>query len=180
LATSGQWTAVIFNHGSYLTEDRLDRDDPARIGSVFARHGYVFLFLFRQGVGLSAGQGVMDGDKMARAFEKDGQAGRNRVQLQLLQVEELSQALAGLSFIRSVPGVDVRRVVAAGHSFGGSLTLLFAVLLLHAANDYSIAPEEALAAEMRRLKKPHDPKTLKARFSRPTDSGLLSLLTSVN
>jgi dipeptidyl aminopeptidase/acylaminoacyl peptidase len=48
------------------------------------------------------------------------------------------------------------RVVAAGHSFGGSLTLLLAVLLLHAANDYSIAPGEALAAEMRRLKKPHD------------------------
>jgi dienelactone hydrolase len=112
---SGPFPAVIFNHGSYLTEDRLDPDDPARIGSVFARHGYVFLFLFRQGVGLSAGQGVMDGDKMARAFEKDGQAGRNRVQLQLLQVEELSQALAGLSFLRSVPGVDVRpRATSSG------------------------------------------------------------------
>jgi hypothetical protein len=33
----------------------------------------VFLFPFRRGVGLSAGQGVADGDLMARALAADGQ-----------------------------------------------------------------------------------------------------------
>jgi dienelactone hydrolase len=34
--------------------------------------------------------------------------------------------MAGLAFLRSRPDVDARRVAVAGHSFGGSLTLLVA------------------------------------------------------
>jgi dienelactone hydrolase len=102
------------------------RSPEAIIGQVFSRHGYVFLFLYRQGVGLSADQGAMGGDLMARAFAKDGQAGRNRVQLQLLENEELDEAVAGLSFLRTLPGVDVHRIGMAGHSFGGSLSLILA------------------------------------------------------
>ncbi len=99
-------------------------DEPATVGSVFARHGYVFLFLFRQGTGLSAHQGTADGDQMALALATNGQAGRNAVQLQLLEGEEMNEALAGLALLGTQRDVDAKRIAVAGHSFGGSLSLL--------------------------------------------------------
>jgi dienelactone hydrolase len=99
---------------------------PGVLGPVFVRHGFVFLFLFRQGIGLSLGQGTADGDLLARALAAEGVGGRNRVQLQLLENEEFYEALAGLALLRSLPEVDVHRVAVVGHSFGGSITLLVA------------------------------------------------------
>jgi dienelactone hydrolase len=123
---AGPFPAVLFNHGSYTTDDAMEPDTPSTMGPVFARHGYVFLFLFRQGIGLSIGQGVADGDQMVRAQAREGQAGRNRVQLQLLETEELNEALAALAWLRARPEVDAARLVVVGHSFGGSLSLLLA------------------------------------------------------
>ena len=48
------------------------------------------------------------------------------MQLRLLEHEELDEATAGLSFLRALPYVDRTRAAVAGHSFGGSLTLLIA------------------------------------------------------
>jgi dienelactone hydrolase len=191
---------VLFNHGSWPTEARSGR--PAReifaqaatLGPVFARHGYVFLFLFRRGAGLSAGQGTHVGDLLDKELAAHGQEARNQLQMRLLETDELSDALAGLTFLRALPEVDSRHVAVAGHSFGGSLTLLLAerdgalaaavdfagatiswdaspslrarlltavgattvpIFFIHAANDYSVAPGKALAAEMARLDKPH-------------------------
>jgi dienelactone hydrolase len=191
---SGPFPAVMFNHGSYSTEDPLALEDASALGPVFARHGYVFLFLCRRGIGLSLDQGPADGDLMARASAANGRMGRNRVQLRLLDGEEFNEALAGLAFLRALPDVDVLRIAVVGHSFGGSLTLFLSardtalrsavvfgaaagswgqsrelrarllaavkrisapVLFIHAANDYSIAPGKALAAEMQRLRKVH-------------------------
>jgi len=104
----------------------MPENEPGVLGPVFARHGFVFLFLFRQGIGLSLGQGTADGDLMARALAAEGIGGRNRVQLQLLENEEFDEALAGLALLRSLPEVDVHRVAVVGHSFGGSITLLVA------------------------------------------------------
>jgi carboxymethylenebutenolidase len=190
----GPFPAVLFNHGSYGSGDPLAADQPAALGPVFGRHGYVFLFLFRRGIGLSAGQGTPDGDLMDDALRADGQEGRSRVQLQLLETDELNEAIAGLAFLRALPEVDSRRATVAGRSFGGSLALFLAardttlravvdfsgsayswrlspelrsrllaavgrttapVFFIHAANDYSVAPGKALAAEMQRLGKPH-------------------------
>jgi carboxymethylenebutenolidase len=89
---SGPFPAVLFNHGSYGSAYPLKPEEPAALGPVFARHGYVFLFLFRRGIGLSADQGTADGDLMARALAEHGQEGRNRVQLELLGTEELNEA----------------------------------------------------------------------------------------
>jgi len=118
--------AVLFNHGSYTTADSLHADDPAKLGSMFARHGYVFLWLYRQGAGMSRGQGVLDGDQMARALEGEGVEGRNRVQLQLLEGEQMNEATAALRQLRARVDVDTRRIGLVGHSFGGSLSLLMA------------------------------------------------------
>jgi len=205
----GPFPAVLFNHGSYGSDDPLAPDQPAALGPVFARHGYVFLFLFRRGIGLSAGQGTPDGDLMDGALRADGREGRNRVQLQLLETDELNEAIAGLAFLRALPEVDSRRVAVTGHSFGGSLALFLAardtalravvdfsgsayswrlspelrarllaavgrttaaVFFIHAANDYSVTPGTALAAEMQRLGKPHRLKIYSA-FGRTAKEG---------
>jgi carboxymethylenebutenolidase len=127
----GPFPAILFNHGSGRTRQDLERLGPYELqapvlGPVFARRGYAFLYLFRRGVGLSADQGTNAIDAMNREFAAHGQEGRNAIQLRLLENEDMSDALAGLTFIRKLPEVDGRKVAAIGHSFGGPLTLLLA------------------------------------------------------
>ena len=189
----GPFPAVLFNHGSYGSPDRITPDEPAAVGPVFAQHGYVLLFLYRRGVGLSADLDSADGDLMTRAGEVEGQKGRNRIQLELLDHEALNEALAGLAYLRTVRGVDPHRVAVVGHSFGGAISLALAardtavravvdfagaarswagfpelqarlrsavdqivapVFFIHAANDYSLAPGQQLAGQMKRLNRP--------------------------
>jgi carboxymethylenebutenolidase len=118
----GPFPAVVFNHGSGSASDPRE---PATLGPVFARHGYVFLFLFRRGTGLSADQGSNSAELMTRELAAKGLDARNRLQMQLLETE-LNDVLAGMAFIRARSDVDPRRVALVGHSFGGSLTLLAA------------------------------------------------------
>jgi carboxymethylenebutenolidase len=127
----GPFPAILLNHGSGRTREELKRLGPYEqqadiLGPVFARHGYVFLFLFRRGVGLSADQGTNAVDLMNGESSAHGQEARNKLQLQLLENRELSDALAGLAFLRALPDVDPRNVALVGHSFGGSLSLLMA------------------------------------------------------
>jgi dienelactone hydrolase len=124
-AGPGPFPAVLFNHGSGPADAALGTPRMA-LGPLFARHGYVFLFLFRRGAGLSAGEGTNSFDRVRQASAENGQEGRNRVQLELLEGDDLKDVMAGLAFLRSRPEVDARRVAVAGHSFGGSLTLLVA------------------------------------------------------
>jgi carboxymethylenebutenolidase len=188
-AGAGPFPAVLFNHGSGPSSDP---GKPTALGPVFARHGYLFLYLYRRGAGLSADQGTDSEALMNAARAERGEEGRNEVQLQLLETE-LGDVLAGVTFLRARPDVDARRIAAAGHSFGGQLTLLLAerdagiraavvfgsaavswssspklrarllaavdrtdvpVFFIYAANDFSVEPGKALAAEMSRLHKP--------------------------
>jgi dienelactone hydrolase len=119
---NGPFPAVLFSHGSGLASDP---HHPVVLGQEFAEHGYEFLYLYRRGAGLSRDQGTNSGELMARAEASGGRDARNRVQLQLLEIE-LNDVLAGLSFLRARRDVDTRRVVVAGHSFGGQLSLLLA------------------------------------------------------
>lgn len=127
----GPFPAILLNHGSGRTREELERLGPYErnadiLGPVFARHGYVFLFLFRRGVGLSADQGTNAVDLMNSELAAHGQEARSTLQLQLLENREMSDALSGLAFVRALPEVDARDVAVIGHSFGGSLTLLLA------------------------------------------------------
>ncbi len=151
----GPFPAILFNHGSGRTREELERLGPYErqadiLGPVFARHGYVFLFLFRRGVGLSADQGTNAIDLMNRERAAHGQEARNTLQLKLLENREMSDALSGLTFVRALPEVDVRNVAVIGHSFGGSLTLLLAerepnlravVIFSGAGNSWDRSPE---------------------------------------
>ena len=124
----GKLPTIIFCHGSYETGDtRYDAvEDISSIGPLFAKHGYIFLGLLRRGVGLSRGQGENSADLMAKAFEENGQEGRNRIQLQQLETDQLDDMIAGLDFLRKRNDVDKNRIAVVGHSFGGSLALVLA------------------------------------------------------
>jgi carboxymethylenebutenolidase len=127
----GPFPAILLNHGSGRSHEGLEHLGPyeqnaEKLGPVFARHGYVFLYLFRRGVGPSAGQGPNAVDLMNSELAAQGQDARNALQLQLLENRDMADALSGLKFLRALPYVDGRDVAAVGHSFGGSLTLLLA------------------------------------------------------
>jgi len=127
----GPFPGILLNHGSGRTSDDLKRLGPyeqsaEKLGPLFARHGYVFLYLFRRGVGLSTDQGANAVDLMNREAAAHGQEARNALQLQLLDGREMGDALSALKFLRSLPYVEAKDVALVGHSFGGSLTLLMA------------------------------------------------------
>jgi carboxymethylenebutenolidase len=127
----GPFPAILLNHGSGRTREDLERHGPyeqnaEKLGPVFARHGYVFLYLFRRGVGLSSDQGANAVDLMDSESAAHGLEARNALQLQLLDNREMGDALSALKFLRALPYVDAKDVALVGHSFGGSLTVLMA------------------------------------------------------
>jgi dienelactone hydrolase len=119
----GPFPAVLFNHSS--GKMNADSETSAVLGQAFSKHGYVCLYLYRRGAGLSADQGTNSGELMNKARAEKGQDGRNEAQLQLLDVE-MSDVLAGLEFVRTQPLVDPQRIAVVGHSFGAQLSLLLA------------------------------------------------------
>src|SRR5262245_38142633 len=128
-AGKGPFPAVLINHGSGRTREDLQRLGPYEkqsetLGPVFARHGYVCVFLFRRGVGPSTDQGENAIDAMNREFAAHGQGARNALQVELLEGREMDDALAALAFVRRLSDVDARRLAIIGHSFGGSLSVL--------------------------------------------------------
>ena len=130
-AGPGPFPAVLFNHGSGHAagrdaSGRPDQRHPDLLGPLFVKHGYLFLYLFRRGDGLSRGQGVPAADQMDSTAATSGIDARNDLQLRLLQGDEMSDALAGLAYLRGRPDVEVGRLAVVGVSFGGSLTLLVA------------------------------------------------------
>jgi len=127
----GPFPAILLNHGSGRSREQLKRLGPYErnaeiLGPVFARHGYVFLYLFRHGVGPSSEQGANAFDLMNKESDAHGQEARNALQLQLLENRDMDDALSGLKFLRALPYVDSRNIALVGHSFGGSLTVLLA------------------------------------------------------
>jgi carboxymethylenebutenolidase len=198
----GPFPAILFNHGSGLRVDAAEaRDRALAIGPVFAKHGYVFLYPFRRGYGLSAGQGQSMRDVLDREAKARGEAARQHARVVLLTTDHLDDVMAALAFLKSVAGVDSKRIALVGHSFGGELSLLAAerdktaravvtfaasaqswegsselrerllaslrlssapIFLTHAANDYSIEPGRAMAAELAKLGRAHQLKTYRA------------------
>ncbi|HEX3250155.1 MAG TPA: alpha/beta fold hydrolase [Pyrinomonadaceae bacterium] len=122
----GPFPAVLFSPGSGQSPS------PDTLGRTFAKHGYIFLALFRRGQGLSSDQGEESSVLWTRERATKGDDAANRLQLQLLEGEELDAQRNALAVLRSLRGVDPHRVAIIGHSFGGSLSLV------HAAEDSQI------------------------------------------
>ena len=122
-------------------------DAAAKLAPVFIRHGYIFLYLCRRGQGLSADQGAFIQDLLRG---QKGDEARKHLQFILLTTDQLDDTVAGLSFLKKLPGVDPHRIAVVGHSFGGQLALLAAerdssiralVTFGAAANSWESVPE---------------------------------------
>jgi len=90
------------------------------------RHGYAFLYLCRRGQGLSADQAPFMQDVLQREKTARGDEASKHMQFVLLTTDHLDDELAGLVFLKGIPGVDAHRIAVVGHSFGGQLALLMA------------------------------------------------------
>jgi dienelactone hydrolase len=106
---------VVFNHGSPLT--LAERQAMTPFGSMdairwFVEHGYVVVAALRHGFGTSQG----DFEEGVAREEDYAPAGR-------IAAHDVA---AVLLFLKTIPGVDLTRVILAGHSAGGfaSLALL--------------------------------------------------------
>ncbi len=128
---AGPFPAVLFNHGSGGPDAAHTAGMPIteaaeRLGPLFVKHGYAFLYLFRRGHGPSADQAPYMQDLLKREEAAHGPEARQHLQFLLLTTDYLEDALAGLSFLKHAPRIDAARLAVAGHSFGGQLTLLAA------------------------------------------------------
>jgi carboxymethylenebutenolidase len=117
--TPGRHPAVLFNHGL-----NKNVQTPAQVAQAFTDHGYVFVFPFRRGHGLSADQGLFMGDALEAATKRGGEAARDTAMVHELESDEISDVLAALDYLKKLPDVDSGRVVIAGHSLGGVLSVL--------------------------------------------------------
>ena len=191
LFVHGGWNA----QGPHAEHDReVFERQAAALGPVFARHGYLFLFLYRLGAGLSADGAPHNGDLLDKALATHGLDARNQLQLRLMHGSEMNDELSGMAYLRALRDVDAQRVAVVGHSFGGSMVLWMAehdstiravvdfagaakswtmspplraqlldavdhikapVLIIHAANDYSVSPAIVLGSEMTKNGKSH-------------------------
>jgi carboxymethylenebutenolidase len=128
-AGPGPFPAVLFSHGSGGADSQHTAgftmtEAAERLGPLFVKHGYAFLYLLRRGHGLSADQGPFMQDILQREEAAKGKEARQHLQFILLTTDHLDDVLAALSFLKTVRGVDPHRIAVAGHSFGGQLTLL--------------------------------------------------------
>ena len=128
-AGHGPFPAILFSHGSggpdaWHTSGITMADAAGRLGPVFVKHGYAFLFPCRRGQGLSADQGRFIQDVLNEEEAARGPQARQKLQLALMTGPQLDDTLAALSFLKTVHDIDSRRIVVVGHSFGGQLTLL--------------------------------------------------------
>jgi dienelactone hydrolase len=122
----GKFHSIIFCQGSYeSTDTTYDQVKQAStLGPLFAKQGYIFFAPFRRGSGLSMGQGKNVADLMKEAFDEKGQQGRNEIQLEQLETDQMQDMVAALSILRKRRDVDSNKIAIVGHSFGGSLSLL--------------------------------------------------------
>jgi dienelactone hydrolase len=128
-AGPGPFPAVLFNHGSGAadaqhTAGQTLAEAAANLSPVFLKHGYAFFYLCRRGQGLSADQAPFMQDVLQREEAAKGKEARQHLNYVLVTTDHLDDALAGLSFLKTAPGVDPKRIAIVGHSFGGVLTLL--------------------------------------------------------
>lgn len=151
----GPFPAILFSHGSggpdaLHTSGMTLTDAAAELGPVFVKHGYAFLFPCRSGQGLSVEQGKFIQDALKEEESAKGPQARQALQFALMTGQQLDDTLAALSFLKTLPKVDPRRIALVGHSFGGQLTLLAAerdktlraaVTFGAAANSWGKSPE---------------------------------------
>jgi len=125
----GPFPTVLFNHGS----GGADADHTAgfrtteaaeKLAPLFLKHGYAFFYLCRRGQGLSADQGPFMQDLLQQEEAATGKEARQHLQFLLATTDHLDDLMAALSFLKTAPAIDAKRIAVVGNSFGGQITLL--------------------------------------------------------
>ena len=115
---TGPFPALVWNHGSEKNPGSGPQFDA--VAAAFVPAGYVVFAPVRRGHGESEGRYIEDELQHTRGEE------RNRLQVRLLEGEQLDDQLAGLAYLKSLPDVDPNRIAVGGCSYGGIQTLLAA------------------------------------------------------
>jgi dienelactone hydrolase len=128
---SGPFPVVLFSHGSGSTDPAhtgpfVVTDTAEKLGPIFVKHGYAFLYLFRRGQGLSANQGPFMQDVLREEEAARGKEASQHLQFVLMNTDHLDDVIAALTFLKKLPSIDPHRIATVGHSFGGQLALLAA------------------------------------------------------
>ena len=119
---AGPFPTVIWNHGSEKTPGAFRGLDA--VADAFVRAGFVVVAPSRRGHDSSEGAYVIDLLNAER--EKSGREGRARLLVLLHETEQLDDQFSGIAYAKTLPFVDVNRMVVAGCSFGGIQSLLAA------------------------------------------------------
>jgi dienelactone hydrolase/tetratricopeptide (TPR) repeat protein len=119
-AGAGPFPTVVWNHGSEPNPGAGKQFDG--IADMFVPHGYVVFSPVRRGHDESEGEYIAVA--RGRVAGSHGQQAGDALVARLLPTEQLSDQLAGLSYLKALPFVDTTRMVVAGCSFGGIMALL--------------------------------------------------------
>jgi carboxymethylenebutenolidase len=118
----GPFPAIVYAHGN--------EPDPSDLCESVApdltSRGYVVWCPHRRGSGLSRDQGENLLRRLSEIEAREGVEARSRLAIEQLEGPHLADMAAAVSFAKTLPMVDARRVFMIGNSFGGVLTLLAA------------------------------------------------------
>lgn len=116
---AGPFPCMIYNHGSGLTEGHEDNAAPG-VPILLNSWGIACFFPHRRGYGFSPGPSWRS-ECSAAEFSPEYNA-----QLVRRLAAECDDVLAAFAHVRTLPGIDPRRIGVMGSSFGGVNTLLAA------------------------------------------------------
>ncbi len=117
-AGQGPFGAVVLNHGVPGSEKERLSESPALdfaiAAPVFARRGYVVVMPMRRGFGLTGGEFAEDAGSCRKPDYMKGEA------------EAAEDVMAAYNYARSLPYVDGSRMILAGQSAGGIVSMFAA------------------------------------------------------
>lgn len=135
----GRYTAVLFNHGSGTDYTK----EVQAVGLAYAALGYVFFAPSRRGQWLSAATGGYILDSLDAIEKVRGKPARDTLLVALMKGPQLDDVAAALQWLKAQKYVTRDRIVVAGNSYGGIVTLLASARIdgFYAAVDFAGAAQ---------------------------------------
>lgn len=121
-AGKGPFPVVVWNHGSEQNPGAGTEFEG--IANIFVPHGYAVFAPERRGHDESEGEHIAA--VRGREAGPHGHEAGDALVARLLATEQLSDQMAGVSYMKALPFVDTTRMVVAGCSFGGIMSFMAA------------------------------------------------------